>query len=249
MTLEELAARISGLAALKHSEKIKLFSWWLHTQRNMTHLRALDVKRCYSDLVLAPPVNLNQQMDDLVRQRIMLKDGNGYRLERSVSEELAGEYGKRPAAIHVEKLLANLPSTLPTLKEQEYLEETIKCLRAGAFRATVVMAWNLAYDHLCYWILFDTTRLSDFNARSPVRFPRIGYPPVTKREDFFDMKESHVIEIASSAGLISPNIFKVLKEKLDRRNMAAHPTDVSTLQQTAEEIVRDLVENVVLKLT
>jgi hypothetical protein len=40
----------------------------------------------------------------------------------------------------------------------------------------------------------------------------------------------------------------ILKEKLDRRNIAAHPANLKMLQSTAEEVIRDLVENVVLKL-
>ena len=105
------------------------------------------------------------------------------------------------------------------------------------------------YDHLCHWTLADPKRLGDFNARVPIRYPGEKYPPVTKREDFMDMKESHVIEIAASARLVTTNVSRVLGEKLTRRNMAAHPSDVSTLQPTAEEVIRDLVENVVLKLT
>jgi hypothetical protein len=110
------------------------------------------------------------------------------------------------------------------------------------------MAWNLAYDHLCHWILADPKRMADFNATSPKRYAGMKYAPVTIREHFSDMKESHVIEIASSADVISKNVGRVLAEKLTRRNMAAHPSDVSTIQNTAEEVIRDLVENVVLKL-
>ena len=64
-----------------------------------------------------------------------------------------------------------------------------------------------------------------------------------------DMTERHVIEIASSAGIITTNVFRILQEKLTRRNMAAHPADVTTLQPTAEEVIRDLVENVVLRVS
>jgi hypothetical protein len=31
VTLEELARRVPGFAALNHAEKIKHFIWWLHT--------------------------------------------------------------------------------------------------------------------------------------------------------------------------------------------------------------------------
>ena len=61
-------------------------------------------------------------------------------------------------------------------------------------------------------------------------------------------KESQVLQVAKSSNLISPNLHKIMKEKLDRRNIAAHPSGVEISQLTAEEFIRDLVVNVVLAL-
>jgi hypothetical protein len=53
----------------------------------------------------------------------------------------------------------------------------------------------------------------------------------------------------NSASLFNSNIFKILKDKLDRRNIAAHPSSVVVVQSQADDVVTDLVNNVVLALT
>jgi len=250
VTLEELARKVPNFAALNHAEKIKLFIWWLHTYDGKSYVQPKDVGGCYTKLSLSPPADVASFFRSFLERspKQLLKNSEGYRLERGITDALTEKYGQRDSTIHVDKLLTTLPAKLAKPDERTYLEETLICFRNKAFRAAVVMAWNLAYDHLCHWILADKDRLADFNARSPLRYPKEKYPPVVQREDLTEMKESHVIAIALSAGLITTNVFRVLDEKLTRRNMAAHPSDVSTLQPTAEEVIRDLIENVVLKL-
>jgi hypothetical protein len=243
--------RIPDYATLKEIEVIKLIIWWAHTYGQREHVSNEYLRSCYATLGRAvPDGGFSSYFKSLEERKPkhLIRSREGYKLEHRIGDGLTEKYGKRDATVHVEKILTDLPSKLAKPDERTYLEETLICIRHKAFRATVVMAWNLAYDHLCYWLLADATRLAAFNAASPKRFAGMKYPPVISRDHFTDMKESHVIAIASSADVISKNIARVLDEKLTRRNMAAHPSDVSTLQGTAEEVIRDLVENVVLKL-
>ena len=112
------------------------------------------------------------------------------------------------------------------------------------------MTWNLAYDHLCSFVL--ARHLDEFNKRWPVRFAKhhrdAKIKAVTVLDEFAELKESQVIAICRSAGLISGDIEKVLERALDRRNSAAHPSGVAIEQLQAEEFIDDLVKNVVLKL-
>jgi hypothetical protein len=110
------------------------------------------------------------------------------------------------------------------------------------------MAWALAMDHVLEWILSDSTRLATFTAQIPVRFPK--KPPITirARMDFQDLKESEIINVLTSADLVSRDVGKILAEKLDRRNIAAHPSTVVMTQPQAEDVITDLVNNVILTL-
>jgi hypothetical protein len=67
-------------------------------------------------------------------------------------------------------------------------------------------------------------------------------------EDADELKEAEFIEAARTANLLDKNTTQILKEKLSRRNMAAHPSRVSITQHSADDMITDLVTNVILKL-
>jgi hypothetical protein len=245
MDFEELG-RVVPLSELGHPEKIKLFGWYMHAQLAMPYFWGKDIGECYDGLHLARPSDFGGYLANLVKSKQLLKNASGYRLENKVREEFDAKYGQRPAAVAVTALLRDLPSKVPDLSERDYLDETLKCFTAGAFRASVVMCWNLAYDHLCQYVLADFARLAAFNSQFPKSFPKVDFSPVAKRDHFTVLKESWVSQVCKSANIISDSLHKVLKEKLDRRNVAAHPSGVTTSQPTAEEFIKDLIENVVL---
>jgi hypothetical protein len=111
------------------------------------------------------------------------------------------------------------------------------------------MTWNLAYSHLLQWILSEAKRLTDFNAAIPKRFPKKPPINISAYDHFEELKESEVVEVCNTASLVNSNIVKILKEKLGKRNTAAHPSSVIIVQSQADDVVTDLVNNVVLALT
>jgi hypothetical protein len=111
------------------------------------------------------------------------------------------------------------------------------------------MSWNLAFDHLTSWILADAARVATFNATAGARYPAKRGAHVSKGDDFAEFKESEIIEICRTARLISKNITDILRDKLKRRNIAAHPSNVKFVQSQADDAITDLVHNVVLALT
>ena len=251
MDLKEFVGQIAGFVEWSHPDKIKLFGWYLHVYANQERFSAADIRRCYEALNYDVP-NLARDLPRLTDRTPpeLLKDGGGYRLEARVRAVFDAKYAEAQTAIVIKKLLSELPAKVPGIEERVFLEEVIRCYRAGAFRATVVMAWNLAFDHLLHWLYANPARLATFNARIPVRYPnRKPIPLIARFEDFEDLKEREIVEVCSSAGLISGAVFTILKEKLDRRNSAAHPSKVEVLQSKAEDTIEDLVTNVVLKLT
>jgi hypothetical protein len=118
-----------------------------------------------------------------------------------------------------------------------------------AYRSCIVMTWNLAYSHLIHWILASQQRLDDFNAAISKRYPK--KPPITisHYDHFEELKESEVIEVCNSAGLLNSGVVRILKEKLGKRNTSAHPSSAVVVQSQADDVITDLVNNVVLALT
>lgn len=250
MRLEDLKQAIPGLSKKSHADKIIIFGWYLHSQKGMAHFQPADVKKCYDELHLDRPQSFSGYFSNLLGKGL-LKNASGYRLENSVREKFDAQYGNREITVQVTHLLSSLPEKIPDLAEQTFLKEALICYRHGAFRAAIVMTWNLAYHHFCDYIL--KKHLPAFNARWPLVYQ--GHhtkkqKTITNMDDFAEeLKESQVIEICNSAGIITSDVHKILTEKLGTRNSAAHPSSVNIGQLQAEEFIDNLIKNVVLKLT
>ncbi|MFP5261013.1 MAG: hypothetical protein ACLGJB_03805 [Blastocatellia bacterium] len=252
MSLEDLVNSISGFTGWKDSDRIRFFAWFLHSKRNKERFSPADIRACYEELSLNKPSDVNPYLSQMTARKPpeMVKDKRGYALEKRLRDKLESKYGQRAATVVVDKMLLDLPNQVPNLVERTFLDETIRCYRAEAFRATIVMAWNLAYHHLCDFILKN--HLAAFNAQWPLTLP--GHHKDSKikaiatHDDFAVLKESQMIQVCRSANIITNDLRKVLDEKLGRRNSAAHPSSVSFSPHTAEECVIDLITNVVLKL-
>lgn len=250
MNIDEFAQLAPGLSGALHVEKIKHFAWFILTQEGRERFDLGDIRRCYDYLHFARPTNLSNQLQQMVDKKPpeLLKDGRGFRLEGRIKEQLDGKYGQRLTTIAVAEMLQGLPGKVSNEAERVYLTEALTCYRHQAFRAAIVMTWNLAYDHLLNWIM--AKHLAAFNGAIGRRYPKKAGVTMTKKEDFGDeLKESEVIEISGTAGIISDNIKKILSEKLTKRNMAAHPSLVTIQQFQTDDVVSDLVNNVILRLT
>lgn len=248
MTLEDLLGGIPNFTKWTHAEKIRFFGWYLHSKKNKERFQPVDIRGCYNSLGLTEPANISQQLLEMGKRKPkdVLRNSKGYALEKGMRDSLEAKYGQRAPTVQVLKILSDLPLKIPNVAEKIFLQESLTCFRYKAFRASMVMCWNLAYDHLCEYVM--TKHLVDFNAQLPRSFPRADISVITKKDDFSELKESQVLQVCRSAGITTNDVHKILKEKLDRRNTAAHPSSVVIAPQTAEEYIIDLVTNVVLKL-
>jgi hypothetical protein len=250
--LRDLVRRVDNYAAWNHAEKIKFFAWFLHSHMGVDRLKAADLKRRYDDLHEEPPSNIGPFLNEMEKRKpkVFIKDSRGYYLVGSLRNAFDSAYGQREITVQVTRLLSDLPDKIPSLVERDFFNEALICYRHGAFRAAIVMSWNLAYDHLCDYVLKN--HLAKFNHQWPVRFPKqhakARVSAIASRDDFGELKESEVLEVCKSAGIISQDLFKIMDQKLGRRNTAAHPNTVTITQLQVEDFVSDLVNNVVLAL-
>ena len=250
MEAKELKVLVPGLLQKGHPEKIKIFGWYLHVYRNKETFHPAEVKSVYEELHDNAPSSFSGYFKNLVSQKYMLKNAQGYRLAGATRDEMNAAYAPAGNKIQMSSLLKSLPKLIPNLAERTYLNEALICYENGAFRAAIVMTWNLAYHHLCDHILKN--RLDDFNARWVIKFAGMhknGTKTIKVIDDFMDeLKESEVIAIAKDAGIISKNVFNIMEEKLKKRNSAAHASGVVINELQADAFIDDVVNNVVLKL-
>lgn len=250
MELTEFVAQITDFDALSSREKICLFAWFLHVHRGMDVFSNAKIRRCFQDLA-SPEPQIARDLPRMAERKPpdLIRVGKDYRLEGSIKRQLDQKYGLHPKTVLVTKLLLDLPTAIPNLTERAFLSEAIDCYRVGAFRAAIVMAWNLSFDHITQWILSDAKRASEFNAAIGKRYPKRSGFLISRIDHFEELKEFEVIEILASSGLVSRNTVDILKEKLKRRNMAAHPSQVIVSQAQADDVITDLVNNVITLLT
>lgn len=250
MELADLANQVRSFDSASPGEKIRIVAWYLHRYRDMDSFRTGDIRTCFEGLHLPVP-NIAMYLSRMTEGRSpkALRAGDTYRLSRAGRSDLDSAHGLNPSVVQVSKLLSDLPAKLPDMAEKSFLTEALNCYRVEAYRACIVMTWNLAFDHLLRWIMNDAQRLADFNAAISKRYPKKAGNAVTDQTHFEEFKESEVIEICNTAGLMSGNVIKILREKLSKRNLAAHPTSVVVVQSQADDVVTDLVNNVLLALT
>lgn len=249
MDLSSLVNGIKDFGAWSHAKKMALFGWYIHNYKNKQRFGPADIRACYDSLHLEKPSDVNPYLHRLANKKAnkeLLKDKRGYYLTSSARHAHSSRFESQAEAVKVRKILTDLSGKLSDEAESKFLDEAVVCFRNGAFRASIVMTWNLAFFHFASWI-FDN-HLAAFNLSVKTRYPKNG-SQVAKLDDFSDMfKEFEVIEISKTAGLITANTKKIMNEKLGRRNMAAHPSTVEITQLQAEDTISDLVNNVVLKL-
>ena len=248
MELSEFVSAVPGFDAMADREKVRHFGWFLHTHRKMQVFATGDIRKCFEELRLVPP-NVSLQLIRMAEAKPprFIRSKGKYKLHRREMTELDGLYGTHPTTIAASKLLTDLPATVPDLAERAFLQEAIDCYKVKAYRAAIVMTWNLTYDHLIRWIFADPVRLASLNIALVKRFSKKA-PTLTALEDFENLKEFDVIESCGTARLISSNLVKILKEKLTRRNMAAHPSSIVVIEPQANDVITDLVNNVVLAI-
>jgi hypothetical protein len=239
----------------QHSDqirRIRFFGWYLHTERNQNRFNGTDIGHCYVESHTGKPTSISPFLNDMHNRnpKMLLRDSGGWYMERSVRERLQAKYGRRPTAIRVEKILMELSTQVPDVAERDFLNEALNCYKAGAFRAAIVMTWNLAYDHLLSYLLRH--KLAEFNKQWPINLTKqhskARVSAISNRDEFSEIKESELLVLCKSAALISPDVFKIIDEKLGKRNSAAHPSGVNIGQLQAENFIDEIVKNVVLKI-
>lgn len=246
--LHEFTESVSGFHSKTAVEQLLLLGWFLEAIESKPCFTALDIRTAFQKAGIDPP-NVSQYLDRLKNKKPpqVVKSGGGFRLAGTVRRSLDTKIGGNPSVAAVSKLLSDLPAKVPNLAERDFLNEALSCYKVKAYRAAIVMAWNLAYDHLMGWLLDDPARLDRLNDGIKKRFPKLTVV-IAARDDFDELKESQLIEACRTARLLNKNVVEILDSKLKRRNTVAHPSTIVVTQAQADDTITDLVNNVVLSL-
>lgn len=231
---------------LSDKELIGLFIYHLTVELDEASASAKTVDSCFKACDLKPPARTAPTLSEGIEKGLFVKVTGGYKLQRHYREALSKRLGAERVVVQVNAELRKLEGMLSLGAAKGFLKETIDCFEAGANRATIVMCWILAIDHLTSYVLKH--ELTSFNAvLAKNTDKRVKVTQVATHDDFSDIPEGKLIEFLRSAGIISNDVRKILDEKLGTRNSSAHPSAIAIKPSKVIDFVDDLVTNIVLK--
>lgn len=233
-------------ASLSQTALMELFVYFLTVELGQEAAMPKHVAECFAACDLVVPGNVSARLSEGLKSKPpkFIKTKAGYKLQRHMREELSKKLGAETVTAQTSATLRSLEHKLPAWADKEFLKEAIDCFEIGANRATIVMTWILAMDHLFAYILAH--KLDDFNAAlSNDKGVKIN--AVSQRDDFTEIKETKFIELCRAAGIVSNDVRKILDQKLGTRNSCAHPSGVTVNKSKVIDFVEDLVDNVILK--
>jgi len=250
MTLEEYTDKIDDFYRLSSSEQIKYFAYYLLLICKNDGFKASEIKILFEQLHIIPYSNISKYLNDKTKgkvlKKIFIKRKDVFYLLKNVKESIENELHISKPKIAVSKNLNNLSSKIVNREQNNFYQETLKCLGVESYRATIIMSWNLALDHLYEFIL--NNKITDFNlvlAKNTDK--RIKITSITSKDDFNEIPENKFIEFCRSSKIISNDIRKILEVSLGIRNSAAHPSNIVFTESKTVNFVEDLILNILLK--
>lgn len=234
----------------RDSDLLDFFTYHLTVEMEHPAATVKAVRACYEACDLACPSWIASHFSKGLKQkpRRFVKTSVGYRLENSRREGINKILGDSLPNSDVTSALNVLESQVPVGPKRDFLHETINCFGVKAYRAGVVMCWNLAMHHLQDFILADASRHASFNsvlARNTDT--RVKIKAINKGDDFTEMSESKFLLFCRESKVITASVYNKLEGRLHERNSAAHPSGVKITAKAAEVYIEDLVENVIKK--
>lgn len=252
----EFLSQFPNRAEFSRKSRVVLFAYYLRQHTATTELTASEVKKCFQEALLKVPTDLSALLVALCKGReapLLKLKKDKYALSIFGVNEVeailpSAPVGPGTIGSLLETALPFLQKTIAKVSDAQrrsFLAEAISCLEVGARRATVVLSWIAALDHMHDFVL--THHLAEFNSALKAQSGKLGKLSVSIKDDFGDMKESEFITVCRSAGVITNDVRKLMDEKLGFRNSCAHPSSIAVGDSKVLSFVEDLVDNVIAK--
>jgi hypothetical protein len=259
VTLGDFIAAIPGFAQFSRKSWVLIFAYFLRRYRGMAQFTISDIRDCFNDATIKIPTDLISIINNLSFGRnaplIRQKAKGPYALSIHGANEVdailpAANIEKQNLNSFLDAAIPHLSRILTKVTDQyrrAFIAEAISCLEVGSRRATIILTWMAATDHLQEYVF--TKHLTAFNTALQKRSDRASKITITTRDDFGELKESVFIETCRSAGIITQDVRKILDEKLGFRNSCAHPSSIQIGDSKVVSFIEDIIDNVFAKYT
>lgn len=242
---------IKNVKEYTKKDLVSFFVYFLTVNLDQKGAKPKDIKKCFSDCDLEIPTRTTTYLWEGNKsnpKKFLKVDNGGYKLERHYLEKIEKLLGTRKVVQQTSDVLRNLENKVTNDSARDFLKETLDCFEVGANRATVIMAWMLAVDHLYSHIWVHKKRLTEFNKILAENTERnIKIKKISKRDDFCEIPDGKFIEFCKKANIINRDVKKILDMSIMTRNSSAHPSGIKIKRSKVISIIEDLVTNVILK--
>lgn len=245
--LKSYIETISNFEKLKLEEQIIVFGYHIQENEKLTNFDHKIIQRCFELSDLPLPTNIISRLQKLETKRWLVKNNGRYRLERTTLKSLEYNILGKPQLKIISTKLESLSNLLKT-PEKEYVDEVIGCLRINAYHAAIVLMWSICISHLRNYII--NYKIPEFNnALSNHPKSSMRRLSISKYDDFEDIGDYDFLEILKILTVTTKNQHKLLKEKLDIRNIYAHPNTLTLTDNKTNSFIEDLVNDIITKIT
>ncbi len=248
----EILTQFPNHADFSRKSRIIMFAYYLQQYEGATEFSASDMNSCFARSHLKQPTDLSSLLKSLARGREapLLTTRGRYALSLYGLNEVEAILPPthKTSVLLLSTALPFLQRTVAKVTDQqrkEFLAEAISCLEVRARRATVILSWIAALDHMYDYVL--KKGLGPFNAALAKQPGKLGKITIAQKDDFGELKESEFILVCRSANLITNDVRKILDEKLGYRNSCAHPSSIAVGDSKVLSFIEDLVDNVIAK--
>ena len=242
MTLVEFLA---PLVKASHRDKILATLYYKHNYENTN---ALTIEQIRDELKKSRIKNWKKiNISD-----VLLK--SGHFVDTPGLQENKRLWNLTPSGYKYIKELLNLPETIPEIEHdvgtlnnlvnnitdplvKDFIEESIKCLRVDALRATVVFLWSGSVKTIHLNML--TYNQSVLNAAIKKHDPKAR--DIKRIDHFSYIKDQTVLLAAQDLGLIDKNQKDTLEEALNLRNRCAHPGKYRPGLKKVSSFIEDII--------
>jgi hypothetical protein len=237
--------------SLSKTEQIDVFAYLLEEIEEMESFSPANIKNCFEVSKIKPYSNIPSYLTKNIKaphgkKPKYLKSRKGYSLNSAFKVQLVKIIPENKLKAKASKTLRDLLATISNSEQNIFLDEAIKCFEISAYRASIVMVWNLTIDHLYEYILSKKT--TEFNTVLTANTDRrVKISSVSVKDDFGEIPEGKFVEFCRQSRIISNDVRKILEEKLGIRNTYAHPSNMILTESKTIEFIEDLINNIVLK--
>lgn len=242
---------IENIEKVSQRDLVSFFVYFLTVKLAQKMATSKNIKKCFSDCDLEPPARTATYLwegNNSKPKKFLKVDDGGYKLERNYLKKIENRLGIQKIVQQTSNALRNLEDKVTKDPAKNFLKETLDCFKVRAHRATVIMIWILAVDHLYSHIWANKERLAEFNKVLATNVDKsIKIKKISKRDDFCEIPDGKFIEFCKKANIISRDVKKILDMSIITRNSSAHPSGIEIKESKVISVVEDLITNVILK--